>query len=107
MALTVRKSSHNILGECYWAGACRTRRPLIGIKAQDQRFFLGGRCLQTQSRPLVGLELSRFSAAPGARLPVMIAASVLFAVLLLTQPIVGRLLGVGLLILYVYVYLAQ
>lgn len=41
-------------------------------------------------------------------LPVMIAASVLFAVLLLTQPIVGRLLGVGLLILYVvYVYFAQ
>jgi cation:H+ antiporter len=41
-------------------------------------------------------------------LPVMIAASVLFAVLLLTRPIVGRVLGVGLLILYVvYVYFAQ
>ncbi len=41
-------------------------------------------------------------------LPVMIAASVLFAVLLLTRPIVGRVLGVGLIILYVvYVYFAQ
>jgi len=41
-------------------------------------------------------------------LPVMIAASVLFTVLLLTRPIVGRVLGVGLLILYVvYVYFAQ
>lgn len=41
-------------------------------------------------------------------LPVMIAVSVLFAVLLLTRPIVGRVLGVGLLILYVaYVYVAQ
>jgi len=41
-------------------------------------------------------------------LPVMIAVSVLFAVLLLTRPIVGRVLGVGLVILYVvYVYFAQ
>ncbi|MDR7127372.1 calcium/sodium antiporter [Pseudotabrizicola sp. 4114] len=40
--------------------------------------------------------------------PAMIAASVLFTVLLLTRPIVGRVLGVGLLILYVvYVYFAQ
>jgi len=41
-------------------------------------------------------------------LPVMIAVSVLFAALLLTRPVVGRVMGVGLLILYVaYVYLAQ
>lgn len=41
-------------------------------------------------------------------LPVMIAVSVLFAALLLERPVVGRVMGVGLLILYVaYVYLAQ
>lgn len=41
-------------------------------------------------------------------LPVMIAVSVLFAALLLTRPVVGRVMGVGLLILYVaYVYFAQ
>lgn len=41
-------------------------------------------------------------------LPIMIAASVLFTVLLLTRSTVGRALGVGLLVLYVvYVYFAQ
>ena len=34
-------------------------------------------------------------------LPVMIAASLLFAVLWLTRPTIGRVLGVSLLILYV------
>ncbi|SEN32030.1 cation:H+ antiporter [Loktanella fryxellensis] len=41
-------------------------------------------------------------------LPVMITAVVLFAVLLLTRPVIGRVIGVGLLVAYVaYVYFAQ